>query len=86
MSVLRMCAVHDSAVDAFNPPIFVAAVGAATRSFIDEVNRPDSAFYMHPDDFQLYELGTFDQITGTFQATEPVLVCRGKDVKRDPGS
>lgn len=84
MTVLKICAVHDSAVDAFNAPIFVPAVGAASRSFIDEVNRRESAFNLHPDDFTLYELGSFDQITGTFHATEPVLIVRGKDVFRDP--
>lgn len=75
--------VRDSAVDAFNRPAFVPAVGAAVRSFQDEVNRdsPDNMLHAHPEDFELYELGEFDDSIGSFQLfAQPRAIARGKDV------
>ena len=53
------------------------------RSFRDEINRKDSNEDMarHPEDFELYELGSFDDSTGVLQVTEPRLIARAKDLK-----
>lgn len=77
--------VFDSAMQAFARPIFVPALGVAIRSFADEVNRqaPDNQMHQHPDDFELFELGTFDEETGQFTNLENVRsLGRGKDVKQ----
>lgn len=83
-----VCAVRDSAVNAFIRPFFVPAVGAAMRGFADEVNRADSEMCKHPDDYELYELGSFDDETGRFLNWEdgPRLISRGKDVRVVPRS
>lgn len=79
-----VCAVFDSAVQAFGQPFFVPALGAALRSFADEVNRsaPDNALHAHPEDYTLHALGTFEDETGTFEWTEDSrrVLARGKDV------
>lgn len=80
--ILTICAVMDSAINAFGRPIFVPAKGAALRSFMDEINRPGSDFHLHPDDFTLYTLGHFNDETGEFIPGQMVLA-RGKDVKND---
>lgn len=76
--------VKDRAADAFGRPAFVPSSGVAIRSFTDEVNRenPDNQLFHHPDDFDLYELGTFDDSTGivTCHLTPKVLIL-GKAVK-----
>lgn len=76
--------VKDRAADAFGRPAFVPSSGVAIRSFTDEVNRenPDNQLFHHPDDFDLYELGTFDDSTGivTCYSTPKVLIL-GKAVK-----
>lgn len=76
------CAVFDSAVQAFGQPFFVAAAGAALRSFSDEVNRAaaDNALYAHADDFELHQLCEFDEATGTMSG-EGRILARAKDVK-----
>lgn len=81
MITLIFC-VKDRATDNFGNPMFLMATGQATRSFSDEVNRKEAGnqLNMHPDDFDLYQLGTFDSETGTFQSYAPELVVRGKDV------
>lgn len=76
-------AVKDRAADAFGRPFFVQTQGVAIRSFMDEVNRQaeDNQLYQHPDDFDLFELGTYDDSTGMIVMTEPKLLMLGKQVR-----
>lgn len=84
MTVYHICAVRDRAMDAFMQPIFVPAVGLAVRSFIDEVNRSESPMFMHPEDYDLFEIGSYDDETGFLTALDrPRLVQIGKDGIRD---
>lgn len=81
---LVLCSVKDRAADAYGRPMFVPSVGVAIRSFSDEVNRKDveNQLFNHPDDFDLYELGEFDDNTGLFALHEqPKLLSLGKQVK-----
>ena len=76
--------VKDSAAEAFGRPMYLQSIGVAIRSFTDEVNREDkdNQLFNHPDDFDLYELGVFDDATGMYQIRDnPNVIVRGKDVK-----
>lgn len=78
--LLYVCAVRDSAAVAFGRPFVVSTLGLATRSFIDEVSNPESAFHSHPSDYTLYELGSFDDYTGKFESLEtPRQIMRGQE-------
>jgi hypothetical protein len=81
--LLHIVSVKDTAAQAFGRPLFVPAVAVALRSFRDEVNRKDSAddLSRHPDDFELYEVGVFDDATGIIDVFEPRIVARAKDLK-----
>ena len=74
--------VKDRAAEVFNRPFFVPHRNVAIRDFTDEVNRvaADNQLNKHPDDFDLYLLGQFDDSKGTFVSEEPVVLVRGKDV------
>jgi hypothetical protein len=74
--------VRDSAVGSYMPPFCAPAVGAALRSFQDEVNRGgDSVVSRHPADYELFKLGYFDDETGSFeQEKAPVSVARAVDL------
>jgi hypothetical protein len=79
-----ICSVKDRAADAFGRPLFVPSVGLAIRSFSDEVNRQadDNQMYHHSDDFDLFELGTFDDNTGIIEChPQPKQLALGKSVK-----
>lgn len=84
MALHRICAVRDIQIEEFMRPFTTPAIGGATRSFSDEVNRtaPDNPMSQHPADYHLYELGTFDTETG---AIAPLpgpgtrLLLRGED-------
>jgi len=81
---LSICSVKDRAADAFGRPMFVPSTGVAIRSFSDEINRAadDNQLYNHPDDFDLFEFGEFDDNTGVFELHEqPKLLSLGKQVK-----
>jgi hypothetical protein len=75
--------VRDRAADVFGRPFYVPHRNVAVRDFTDEVNRSsgDNALFRHPDDFDLYLLGTFDDNTAKFEAEESyTCLVRGKDV------
>jgi hypothetical protein len=74
--------VKDRAADVFNRPFFVAHRNVAIRDFTDEVNRKadDNPLNKHPDDFDLYLMGQFDDNTGEFYNDGPVVLVRAKDV------
>jgi len=63
---LKAFAIRDTKAEAFTrPPIFVLATGVAIRSFQEAVNNKDNEIGQYPADFTLFEIGEFDQITGT---------------------
>ena len=81
---LTICSVKDRAADAYGRPMFVPTTGVAIRSFTDEVNRNDSEnqLFNHPDDYDLYSFGTFDDNSGLFELHAiPELLVLGKQVK-----
>ena len=80
-----VCSIKDRAADAFMRPFFVPRNEMAIRSFTDEVDRQavDNPMYAHPEDYDLYELGVFDEDTGDLQSNEHLkLLVRGQDVKK----
>ena len=68
---------------------FVPTAGVAIRSFRDEVNReaPDNEIFRHPADYELYQIGTFDDSTGAIEALQPPkLLSRALDLSERGGS
>lgn len=80
---LHVLSVKDNAAQTFGRPFFVPSTGSAIRSFSDEVNRAadDNQLYKHPEDFDLYHVGTFNDETCEFDLLAfPKVLARGKDV------
>lgn len=79
-----ICSIRDSAADAYGRPFFLPSVGVAIRSFIDEINRPaeDNQIYQHPEDFDLFELGVFDDSNAKFELYDvPKQLALGRQIK-----
>jgi len=78
---LQIVAVRDRAADVFMQPFFVHSIGAAIRSFGDEINRADkdNALFKHPADFDLYHLGEYDDAFAQFETSQPRQIAVGKD-------
>lgn len=85
MTIMYVCAVFDTAVQAFLQPFQVPHTGAAVRGFTDEINHSDKDQPMarHPDDYELYLLATFDTETGQYDQDNRRQLVRGKDAKRE---
>lgn len=81
----KVFSVRDRAIDAFGQPFFGVSRGGAIRSFADEVNRKDdnNQLYKHPEDFDLYYLGEFNDSDGCFDLARPEQIAVGKDVRID---
>lgn len=76
-------AVKDLAVQAFGQPFFTRSKGEAIRSFQDETNSDatTSAIAKHPEDYELYYLGDYDETEGTMHTNMPELIARAKDLR-----
>lgn len=81
--IYTIVSVFDRAAQAFGRPVYTNSKGLAVRSFTDEVNRPDRENQMntHPEDFDLFLLGTFDDSNGLYVLeTPPTMLQRAQDV------
>lgn len=78
----KVLAIRDRAIDSYGQPFYSSSVGGAVRSFSDEINRSaeNNQLNKHPEDFDLFLLGEFDDQTGEFDSTRPAQVAVGKDL------
>jgi len=77
----KVFAVRDTCAGTFLVPWFFLNKASAVRALGDAVNRPDkdSNFHQHPEHFQLYELGDYDDEQGLivpYVAPEFVVDCQ----------
>lgn len=82
---LVIVAIRDSASGAYGRPNYVPTTGVAIRSFADEVNRraEDNQLAMHPEDFEMFELGVWDDNSCEFELLgKPRSIARAKDLVR----
>lgn len=73
---LVVCAVFDEKVKAFHPPMFVRESSVCVRWAMSELANPSTDFAKFPEDFTLYELGSWNDKSGEFtghQSPEPVV-------------
>lgn len=84
--LLKTFSVYDSKAMAYLQPFFSESVGSAIRAFGDAANDPNVPFNKHPGDYQLYEIGTFDNNTGLMTAMVPMklLGCAADFIVRKP--
>lgn len=82
--IYKVLSVYDRVSQVYGVPNYVVSIGGANRAFGDEINRadPQNALYQHPDDFELYELGEFDDQTAEFKPCVIRLIAAGSDLKK----
>ncbi len=74
--VLKMFCLYDRKSEIHQPPMFCHNTGHALRVFASYCNRPDQMLSQYPEDFQLFEIGTFDDQTAVVEKLDkPHLVC-----------
>lgn len=79
--IYTLVSIKDHAIEAFQGVQAVRHPSEATRGFTDAINNPESGnMYKHPDDFDLYLVGTFNDSTGEIIANVELLT-RGDEAK-----
>jgi len=76
---LKLFAIHDSVAQQYAPPFVMPNTATAKRTFVGLCTDKDSRIASNPSDFDLYELGTFDDETCIVDLEPlPVLVQPGR--------
>lgn len=70
--IQKMFSLRDSKALAFLQPFFSTASGSALRALSDAVSDSKSPIGLHPEDYILYEVGSFDDLTGEVKAVSPI--------------
>lgn len=80
----RMYSIRDGQTEMFNKPWYAVTDGDAHRQFASLVNDPKAeAIYEHPQDFDLYFVGTYDDNTGKLTPLDtPQHVIKAVQLKR----
>lgn len=68
---LIVVAVRDAKAAAFMAPAFVQTLGLAVRSFGEQINGREPTVSKYPGDFDLYEIGTYDDQTALLDPCIP---------------
>lgn len=79
MQTMIVVSCYDKATDAYMRPFFMMTRGQAIRAFTDEVNHPESDVGKHPEDYALFQVGTWVD-TGTIEGHEPICLARAHEV------
>lgn len=64
---LKFFSVYDSKVSAFMNPFLARTSAEAIRSFADAVGNPQQGFCKHPEDYTLFEIGSWDDQTAAME-------------------
>lgn len=81
--LLHIYAIRDTKVRIFHAPFFQRSVVEAVRMFTQAVNDPQAFISKYPTDYDLFELGSFEDQEGKFETHEPVFVVAGTTVKQE---
>lgn len=72
--------VRDKVADAFIPPFLLPTDGMAVREFTHACQLPDHKFGIHADDYSLFKVGSFDDVTGVVTAfVEPLFLIAARN-------
>lgn len=66
MAIHKVVAVQDAKSGVFLKPTFGLHLGAILRDWATVVNDPTSIMNKYPEDFALYEIASYDDISGHF--------------------
>lgn len=75
----RLFAVRDVKVERFFPPFVQTNQLEAQRTFLDMCKDQRTPISAHPEDYTLYEIGTFDRETGVVESIVARVVLIGSE-------
>lgn len=78
--ILKMYSVYDRKTEIHHPPAFCHNTGHALRFFTDVFTSPDNVFGKHAEDYQIFEIGTFNDEDAKLTACTPHLITSGAEL------
>lgn len=76
-----LVALYDRATESHAPVMTVNTRAEAIRSFRQAVNDYGTPIFKHPTDYELYQVGAYDDIKGEIIITGRELIGRAEDYK-----
>lgn len=67
---MKVFAVYDSKIEAYLTPHFLRSRGEALRAYFHACNDENSQFAKSPSDFTFFEIGDYDDLTGSISMYE----------------
>ena len=73
--------VYDSKTELYDKPTFAPNNGTMIRSFTDVANNKQHPIGQHPEDYTLFNIGSYDEETGTItQEKTKISVCQAHEL------
>ena len=80
---LKIYAVKDVRTEAFLKPFFVQNFAVMERAIMDARNDENNTLSVHPEDYQVYELGEYDDNTGEISPVPPKFLFNVNNVQEN---
>lgn len=77
-----MCSIYDKATEAYMRPFTALSVGQAVRMFEDDTQNTESPINKHPEDYTLFQIGTFNDSNGELETMVPKPLRNAHEVKK----
>jgi len=86
--ILKMYTIYDRKSELHHPPVYYHNTGHAMRGMMMIFADENMVFHKYPADFQVFEIGSFDDADASLKQIKPHLICSGTElVKHDvPGA
>nr|QJB19242.1 MAG: nonstructural protein [Microvirus sp.] len=80
---LKVFSIYDAKMGTYQQPFCAQTIGQATRLFDDLVNDQNTGPNKHPEDYTLFEIGSFEDEKGYFESMNtPHSLCLALELHR----
>lgn len=80
---VNMYVIFDTKAKFYNKPFYLQNDNVALRAFTDLANDETTDVFKHPTDFQLYKVGTYDDVTATIVSNPPIHMANAHELKNN---
>lgn len=70
--IIKIFSVYDLKAESFLQPMFFRSSNEAIRAFSKAVNDEGHEFFKHAEDYVLFEIGNFDDVSGLLHQRDPL--------------
>jgi len=79
----KIYSIFDSKAEAYSLPFYYQHEGQALRTFSDWVNDPNTPYGKHPEDYTMFEIGTYDENNGYITQDKITSITNGLPLKQE---